>query len=134
MKFLVPSLKHFLHTIVMISWITIGISITLNHRGEENPFTNYGIILGLILILIRLVSLLAFPQTLLNFISLLIYETFQEKVNLKISPESAPVFIVRVVTRGLYPNLVEKTVAKNLETLLSVGCVNFEIEGMYHII
>lgn len=114
----------------MISWITIGISITLNHRGEENPFTNYGIILGLILILIRLVSLLAFPQTLLNFISLLIYETFQEKVNLKISPESAPVFIVRVVTRGLYPNLVEKTVAKNLETLLSVGCVNFEIEGM----
>ena len=130
MKFLVPSLKHFLHTIFMISWIIIGISITLNHRGEENPFTSYGIILGLILILIRLVSLLAFPQTFLNFISLLIYETFQEKVNLKISPESAPVFIVRVVTRGLYPNLVEKTVAKNLETLLSVGCVNFEIEGM----
>ena len=73
MKFLVPSLKHFLHTIVMISWIIIGISITLNHRGEENPFTNYGIILGLILILIRLVSLLAFPQTFLNFISLLIH-------------------------------------------------------------
>ena len=115
----------------MITWIIIFIRLTLNHRGEENPLTSYGIILTIILTVVRLVSLLAFPQTFLNFISLLIYETFQEKVNLKISPQSAPIFIVRVVTRGLYPNLVEKTVTKNLETLLSVGCVNFEIEGMY---
>ena len=115
----------------MITWIIIFIRLTLNHRGDENPFTSYGIILTIILTVVRLVSLLAFPQTFLNFISLLIYETFQEKVNLKISPQSAPIFIVRVVTRGLYPNLVEKTVTKNLETLLSVGCVNFEIEGMY---
>ena len=126
MKILVPSYKHILHSFLMISWIFIFIHITLQHRAK---ITNYGTILTFFLTLIRLVSLLALPQTLLNFVSLLIFETFQDKVKLKISPQSAPFFIVRVVTRGMYPKLVEKTVTKNLETLFSVGCENFAIEG-----
>ena len=81
-----------------------------------------------ILILFRLLTLLAFPQTLLNFVSLLLFDTFKGKVQLKVAPQSAPFFAVRVVTRGLYPNLVEKTVRQNQETFLQVGCEDFAIE------
>ena len=59
------------------------------------------------------------------------FETFPENVKLKCSPQSAPFFMVRVVTRGLYPKLVGKTVSKNLETITSVGCENFGIEGTF---
>ena len=129
MKILVPSYRHLLHSFIMISWIVIFIHITLKHRAKENVSIEYGTFWTIILTLIRLVSLLALPQTLLNFIGLLIYETFPDKVKLKSTAQSSPVFFLRVVTRGLYPKLVEKTVSQNLETLLSVGCENFGIEG-----
>ena len=129
MKILVPSYKHLIHSALMISWIIVFIYITLEHRAKEDVISTYGTVLTTILVIIRLVNLLALPQLLLNFVSLLMFETFPENVKLKISPQSAPFFMVRVVTRGLYPKLVGKTVSKNLETLISVGCENFGIEG-----
>ena len=47
---------------------------------------------------------------------------------LKVRPEEAPFLIVRVVTRGSYPDLVFDSVSQNLQTLKSVGCTNFLIQ------
>ena len=44
------------------------------------------------------------------------------------SPLLAPFICFRVVTRGLYPNLVKKTVRENLNTLLDAGMENFTIQ------
>lgn len=126
-----PSVKHGTHCLLMTAWI-----LTFSHfassqqeNAPEDIFDAYGVVKGLILLVIRLVSLLAFPQTLLNFVSLLIFETFEDKVKPRVSLASAPFFVVRVVTRGLYPKLVERNLKQNLETLYSLGCENFAIEG-----
>ena len=115
----------------MVSWIVIFIGQALDIDGPNvsKAIEDYGVLPAYILILIKLVSLLAFPQTLINFVSLFIYETFKDKVKLRASIQSAPFFVVRVVTRGLYPNLVERNLQKNLETIYSLGCENFAIEG-----
>lgn len=114
----------------MVSWIWFFTQIAQKRQVEapDDIFNSYGSVKGLVLLVIRLISLLAFPQTFLNFISLLIFETFQSKVKLRISVQSAPFFVIRIVTRGLYPKLVENNVKRNLDTILSVGCENFAIE------
>ena len=124
-----PSVKHIVHSICMLCWIVIFIRTASNESSDDpDPWETYGVLVTVICILLRLLTLLAFPQTFLNFISLLIYDTFKGKVQLKVAPQSAPFFAVRVVTRGLYPNLVEKTVRQNEETFLQVGCEDFAIE------
>ena len=129
----IPTWKHVVHCIFMVSWIWFFTQIAQKRQVEapDDIFNSYGSVKGLVLLLIRLISLLAFPQTFLNFISLLIFETFQNKVKLRISVQSAPFFVIRIVTRGLYPKLVENNVKRNLDTILSVGCENFAIEGKY---
>ena len=135
MKILVPSVKHCIHCILMISWLLFFIHFA-NQNQKDAPkdiFDSYGSVRGLLLLLIRLISVLAFPQTFLNFISLLGFETFKNKVQLRASAQNAPFFTIRVVTRGFYPRLVEKNVRRNLETVFSVGCENFAIEGKFQI-
>ena len=127
-------IKHLIHCICMVTWIILFIQTAQNQIQEEiieNPVEKYGLLLTIILVSFRLLSLLAFPQTFLNFVSLLIYDTFKGKVQLKVAPTSAPFFVVRVVTRGLYPNLVEKTVRQNQDTFLEVGCEDFAVEGNF---
>ena len=130
-KILIPSYKHLAHCLLMVTWIIFFVKSAQDHQEEapKDIFDAYGSVKGIILLCIRLISLLAFPQTLLNFVSLCGYETFPDKVRLRYPLENVPLFIVRVVTRGLYPNLVEKNVKRNLETIYSVGCENFLIEG-----
>ena len=136
MKILIPSFKHCIHCTLMISWIIAFILFARSHQNEapDDIYNAYGTVRGLLLLCIRLISLLAFPQTFLNFISLLGFETFKGKVNLRNSLHSSPFFVVRIVTRGLYPNLVDKNVKQNLETISSIGCENFAIEGNLHMI
>ena len=49
-------------------------------------------------------------------------------MSVKSSPLLSPFVCVRVVTRGLYPNLVKRTVAANMNTLLDTGLDNFMIQ------
>jgi len=78
--------------------------------------------------LVRLFALLALPQTLCNLVGLVSLNTFPDTPKLKSSPLLAPYICVRVVTRGIYPNLVKKTVRQNLNTLLDVGLENFTVQ------
>ena len=67
-------------------------------------------------------------QTLCNLVGLVSLNTFPDTPKLKSSPLLAPFICVRVVTRGIYPNLVKKTVRQNLNTLLDAGLENFTVQ------
>lgn len=123
-----PSIKHVVHSVIMVAWIYTFYQSATQNQSLIDPFDTYGVHLAVILIAVRLVSLLAFPQTLLNGVALLLFDTFRDRVKLKATPLEAPFICVRVVTRGLYPKLVDKTVRKNLNTLLEVGCDNFVLQ------
>ncbi len=93
-----------------------------------DPWSAYGVLATLILSAIRLLPLLAVPQLVFNLIGLMRFNAFADRVTLKSSPLLAPFICVRVVTRGMYPNLVRQTVSKNLETLADAGFENFVYE------
>jgi len=71
---------------------------------------------------------MALPQTLFNLVGLLSINAFPDKTKLQSSPLLAPFICVRVVTRGLYPNLVKKTVRTNINTLLDASIENFVVQ------
>jgi len=71
---------------------------------------------------------MALPQTLFNLVGLLSINAFPDKTKLQSSPLLAPFICVRVVTRGLYPNLVKKTVRTNINTLLDANIENFVVQ------
>ena len=126
--------KHYLQCLGLISWnltfcyLTGGIRFGEQPVDRIDPWTSYGSLLTIALIFVRLLSLLALPQTLCNLLGFLTLNTFPEKPIFKSSPLLAPFICVRVVTRGLYPNLVRRTVKTNLETLLGTGLENFVIQ------
>ena len=127
-------IKHYLQCLALLSWIYIFSFLTGGIRfGDDpldriDPWQSYGTLTTVALIFIRLLSVLALPQTLCNLLGLLTINTFPEKPIFKSSPLLAPFICIRVVTRGLYPNLVKRTVKTNLNTLLDAGLENFIIQ------
>ena len=127
-------IKHVLQCICLFSWVFIFCYVSGGIRfGEDpidhiDPWTSYGPLVTLVLMLVRLFALLALPQTLCNLVGLISLNTFPDTPKLKSSPLLAPFICVRVVTRGIYPNLVKKTVRQNLNTLLDVGLENFTVQ------
>ena len=127
-------IKHVLQCICLFSWVFIFCYISGGIRfGEDpvdliDPWARYGSLLTLVLMLVRLFALLALPQTLCNLVGLVSLNTFPDTPKLKSSPLLAPFICVRVVTRGIYPNLVKKTVRQNLNTLLDAGLENFTVQ------
>ena len=126
--------KHYLQCLALISWIYAFSYLSGGLRfGEDpvdkiDPWTAYGSLTTLLLIFIRLLSLLALPQTLCNLVGFLTLNTFPHNPTLRNSAMLSPYICIRVVTRGLYPNLVKKTVRANHNTLLATGLENFIIQ------
>ena len=126
--------KHYLQCLALISWIYAfsyfsgGLRFDDDPVDKIDPWVSYGSLTTLLLIFIRLLSLLALPQTLCNLIGFLTLNTFPHNPKLRSSAMLSPFICIRVVTRGLYPNLVKKTVKANHETLLKTGLENFIIQ------
>lgn len=95
---------------------------------ELDPFVKYGTIWTCMLYFFRLSILLVFPQVIFNFLGLTLYNAFTNKVDLKGSPQNAPFICFRVVTRGDYPELVDRNIKRNLKTCLDVGLEHFTFE------
>ena len=180
-----------LHTALLSTTIRIG-----EHPIDSlDPWTTYGPVVTIFIIILRLLSFLALPQVfwmnvcwlaimmvkyddlkikfwvslrfwspvspphqiLFNLVGFLTLNTFKPAPTFKSSPLLSPFVCVRVVTRGIYPNLgnypdkcfwhhfahyvglptyhsliqsnpVKKTVRQNMETLLNVGLENFVIQ------
>lgn len=126
--------KHLLHCTLMITMIVLieilsgGIKISDETTVPIDPWDTYGATLTIVLYLLRLPTILTIPQTLFNFVGLIIYNAFPDKVVLKGHQSLVPFICIRVVTRGDFPNLVERNVRRNLNTCLDMGLENFGIE------
>ncbi|XP_043580249.1 beta-1,4-mannosyltransferase egh isoform X1 [Bombus pyrosoma] len=126
--------KHILHcclllvVIIIFELITGGLSWNNNKKETFDPWIEYGFLGALILYILRTLTFLSFPQVLFNFVGLMIYNAFPDKVVLKGSPLLAPFICIRIVTRGDYPQLVRANVIRNLNKCLETGLENFQIE------
>jgi egghead protein (zeste-white 4 protein) len=92
------------------------------------PIEFYGLPLTILVYIIRLLPLLPLPITVCHTCGLIFYNVFSEQIVLKASPLLTPKLLIRVVTRGNYPQLVRQNVIRNLEICNRVGLDNFLIE------
>jgi len=76
----------------------------------------------------QIVIIFSFTADFINLTGLLSLNAFPDKQKYQSSPLLAPFICVRVVTRGIYPNLVKKTVRKNINTLLDSNIDNFVVQ------
>ena len=131
---LTSTTKHFLHCLLLCFII---IKLLFKSRAIKtddddylaiNPWTEYGTAWTIFLYIIRYCTLLMLPRTICNFLGLVCYNAFPDKVELKGSPLLVPFICIRVVTRGDFPDLVKRNVTKNMKTCLDMGFENFLIE------
>lgn len=100
----------------------------------SNAEAHYGIPLLIFLNVIQYIVLLSLPQIIFNFLGLTLFNAFPGKIkiksqcNLTLNSINLPHFCFRVVTRGLYPDLVQRNVNKNYQTCIESGLTNFVIE------
>jgi len=126
--------KHCVHCICLVSWLSLFSWLTEGLRFSPSvvdfldPWTTHGPFITVIIFFLRFLSFLALPQTLFNLVGLLSLNAFPDKDKLQSSPLLAPFICVRVVTRGLYPNLVKKTVRTNMNTLIQSNIENFVVQ------
>ncbi|XP_076636590.1 beta-1,4-mannosyltransferase egh isoform X4 [Colletes latitarsis] len=126
--------KHILHccvlftVIIVLELITGGLSWSIDRKEQLDPWVQYGFVGAFTLYFLRTLTFLSFPQVLFNFIGLIIYNAFPDKIVLKGSPLLAPFICIRIVTRGNYPNLIKTNVKKNLDKCIETGLENFQIE------
>lgn len=93
-----------------------------------NPVKDYGPVLAILLYALRCFAILTVPQLFFNFVGLIVYNVFPGRVTLEGSPLLAPLICFRVVTRGDYPDLVRRNVARNISTLVDASLENYVIE------
>lgn len=135
---MVPILKHIFHVVALCSLIILlEIGTIYNSLGVANDIDTvktYHWFFSLILVVTQFLVLLSLPQMVCNFLGLVLYNAFlgaiklTNKCNSTIKSVDLPHFCLRVVTRGLYPDLVQQNVVKNFTTCIESGLTNFSIE------
>lgn len=101
----------------------------LLYKYQEPNWDEYGNV-AYVLLIFRLLPLLSLPFCLFNFIGLYTFPLQLPQINCESSVKgfAAPFLSFRVVTRGLYPELVAKNVERNLETCYKIGLEHFQFE------
>jgi egghead protein (zeste-white 4 protein) len=131
------SYRHILHVCFLSIYILIfGLSVagpvfplaSSPPDISDDPIELYGLPLTIFIYFIRLLSLSSLPIVACNMAGLIFYDIYPARPTLKRSPLLGPKIIIRVVTRGNFPDLVRKNVERNLNTCYEVGLDNFHIE------
>ncbi|CRL04095.1 CLUMA_CG017208, isoform A [Clunio marinus] len=124
--------KHLLHCllffIIMVAFCSEAFKYTDENYVSIDPWAEYGTFFTIFLYALRYLAAFSMPQMMANFLGLIVFNAFPDKVVLKGSPLLAPFICIRVVTRGDYPELVKKNVMRNMNTCLDTGLENFLIE------
>ena len=90
-------------------------------RDNLDPIKEYGLPMTLFLYSFRLLIFLPLPLVVCHALGLLLYNVFPEKQAIRGSPLLAPFISIRVVTRGDFPELVQRNVSRNMKTCLDLG-------------
>ena len=121
--------RHLLHCCTFFTFFIIfqisagGIRLweTNFERDTIDPVETYGLLLTCFLYSFRFLVFLPLPLCICHAFGLLFYNVFPEKQAIRGSPLLAPFISIRVVTRGDFPELVQRNVIRNMNTCLDLG-------------
>lgn len=135
---MISYLKHLFHVIIFCLLIVLLQLETYwkHEKSDDNPinYGPYGHYWHIVSLIIQSTVLLSLPQVISNFLGLTLFNAFPGKVkvkNLSNSPLNSvklPHLCFRIVTRGLFPDLVQRNLNRNYATCIESGLSNFSIE------
>lgn len=139
-------LLHLLHVTALLTFVTLAV-IGCFFQEQKNTISyktteQYGTVLVIIFSLVQLLVLLPVPQVICQLLGLVISDAFPGEIKRRsipsefdekfqdkpIKPRDLPHLCFRIVTRGLFPELVQKNVQKNFLTCIESGLTNFSVE------
>ncbi|XP_060567362.1 beta-1,4-mannosyltransferase egh-like [Ruditapes philippinarum] len=123
----------FLHllTVCLLCFCIYSLNLvfgTTNDQSHLHPVETYGYVLTFLLYLLRSIPYLSIPFGLTNILGIVTMNTFPPAPTMQSVKAKIPFMCFRVVTRGLYPDLVKRNVERNIETCYKVGLDNFKFE------
>ena len=124
----VSAVKHALHILLYTVILVYVLHVAQQAAATQTDPMMYGAITGVCLIFLRCISFLVLPQMILNFIGLFLLNAFRTNVQLAHSLMTAPKIRIRTVTRGTFPELVFRTVQRNLYLVETMGLQNYAYE------
>ncbi|KAK3783683.1 hypothetical protein RRG08_025307 [Elysia crispata] len=131
-SFHIRHLKHLFSVLALFALIgsfsLIRGGIFVEDQSTFNPMERYGILWSCLLYIMQMTIFIPIPFMILNFLGVVLLNVFMPRPKLQRSPLLGPFLCFRVVTRGLYPNLVRENVRHNLQVCESVGLHNFIFE------
>uniref|UniRef100_A0A2C9LSB5 Glycosyltransferase 2-like domain-containing protein n=1 Tax=Biomphalaria glabrata TaxID=6526 RepID=A0A2C9LSB5_BIOGL len=98
-------------------------AVTLARKNTPIEYSTTWMIVTLCLIV-----MIKLPFYMVNFLGVVFLNNFEKSPKLRQSLHECPFLCFRVVTRGLYPDLVQKNVQLNLQTCKNLGMKNFVIQ------
>lgn len=125
-------IKHVVLWIFILLYVAIGFTISealYDEKGETLAETRAekGYILTFILYIPHITIYLGIPLAAVNIFGIILFNPFVSRTS-KIMPKGTPFLCFRVVTRGLFPNLVQQVTDNNVKIVLSLGIQNFNFE------
>lgn len=97
-------------------------------HSEFSAVERYGIVISFIIYILQLSLLVPLPFFIFNFLGVVLLNVFTQRPKLQRSTLLGPFLCFRVVTKGLYPELVNDNVEYNLKLCRNVGLHNFIFE------
>ena len=95
---------------------------------DFRPAERYGHVVAALLYLFRYLLVTPLLFSVFNCLGIVLFSVFPLKPRLQRSPLLGPFFCFRVVTRGLFPQLVRDNIERNLEVCNNVDLQNFLFE------
>lgn len=121
----------FLFLLFLYAKLAFTLSDVLYNEDGPNvndAFQKYGRLVTCLLYSVTAAIYLAVPVALFNIMGMVIYNPFSIQEDVDMTKVPTPFICFRVVTRGLYPTLVENVTEKNLQTCQKFGLKNFKFE------
>ncbi|XP_050500106.1 beta-1,4-mannosyltransferase egh-like isoform X2 [Diabrotica virgifera virgifera] len=119
------TVKHVIHCVCLIGLIVLSQMFMVVPDNFTEDWTECDTARLIIFWIAKLATFGTIPQLSFIFLGMLLYNSFSENVAPKGPFPLAPFICFRVVTRGDFPQLVQNTVKRNLETCLSAGLKSF---------
>ncbi|KAL3889654.1 hypothetical protein ACJMK2_001988 [Sinanodonta woodiana] len=111
--------------IVVVNWVVISTSRDQSHWTPVEWNSSRAFV---ILYFIRSIPYLSVPFAFTNIFGLVTMNLWPTAPKLQVPRINIPILCFRVVTRGLFPNLVRSNVKRNIEVCYKAGLDNFKFE------
>ncbi|KAK3611924.1 hypothetical protein CHS0354_014000 [Potamilus streckersoni] len=110
--------------IVFVNWV-FG---TNRDQSHLTPVESYGATASVFLYLLRSIPYLSVPFAVTNIIGFVTMNLWPTGPKFQVPKTRIPFLCFRVVTRGLFPDLVKSNVNRNIEVCYKAGLDNFKFE------